>query len=80
MKKLILSLLLIGLPCQAGQFKEFDGEILNKQLINYVKMGPECIIINYPGYGLYHKIIVKDKTKRIEKYNEIKKWLMECEK
>lgn len=77
MKKLILSLLLIGLPCQAGQFKEFGGVIVNKQMINYVKLNSGSIDIYYPGYRSYTIIKVNDRTKRIKTYNEIKKWLME---
>ena len=75
MKKLILFLLLIGLPCQAEQFKEVNGVFLNKNLINSVKVVDGGIIILHPHNRT--EIRIKDKAIRIKTYNEIKKWLME---
>lgn len=81
-KFIIVLCLFISLPVQAQQFKQFGSEIINKQAITHVKMTNIGVSIYYSAGTSYISafetcIICKTPQERIQKFNEINKWLNE---
>lgn len=82
-KFIIIVCLLISLPVQAQQFKQFGSEIINKQAVTHVKMTKSGVNIYYgAGSSSYESvfqtcIVCKTAQERNQKFKEINKWLNE---
>lgn len=81
-KFIVIACLFISLPVQAQQFKQWGGEIVNKQAVTHVRLQSDGIEIYYSagtGNGALYHTSIKCKTaqERIQKFNELYKWLNE---
>ena len=81
MKRILITLfLLICLPVQAEQFRQFGTEIVNRNMVTHVKLNKYSIEIFYSagnGYSTLFSTIIKTEnyTDKMKKFNEIKQWL-----
>lgn len=79
-KFIVIACLFIAVPVQAQQFKQWGGEIINKQAVTHVKMTHNGVNIYYgagTGYSAVYETHIDCKTaqERVQKFREIHAWL-----
>lgn len=79
-KFIIIVCLLIALPSQAQQFKQFGNVIVNKQAVTHVILESHGVIIYYSAGTAFddvYRTTIKCKTaqERNQKFKEVHTWL-----